>query len=187
MQVDESDRERRQNLTQDQRCKLLDEHLARFIEFDDIIQRLFVKFNETIVISSPIGIVFRQSVRIERPNEDTVKSVSPISIDNFLRVVERILRGRHQCGNPAFAQFFASLRNSGNNALIAVRFSPVVVVQVQRAIKRSRDNRAILSAQIEQFVRQIDAIGTNYIGKFAVFGQILLFGIFNGPADEMRD
>ena len=187
MQVDEPDRKRCQDFTQNKRRKLFDEHLSRFIEFDNIFQRLLVELNEAIVISSPIGIVFRQSVRIERPDEDTVKSVFPISIDNLPRKAERILRGRHQCGNPAFAQFFANLCNTGNNTLIAVRFSPVVVVQVQRAVKRSRDNRAILSAQIEQFVRQIDAIGTNYIGKFAVFGQILLFGIFDGPADEMRD
>ena len=40
---------------------------------------------------------------------------------------------------------------------------------------------------MEQFVRQIDAIGTDYIGKFAVRGPILLFGIFDGPADKMRD
>ena len=128
LQVDEPDRKRRQDFTQNKRRKLFDEHLSRFIEFDDIIQRLFVKFNETIVISSPIGIVFRQSVRIERPDEDTVKSVFSISIDNLLRKAERILRGRHQCGNSAFTQCFARLRYSGNNALIAVRFSSVVVV-----------------------------------------------------------
>ncbi len=115
-----------------------------------------------------------------------MESVFTIGVDNLTRIVERILRGRHQRGNTSFAQRFSYLCNSAHDALIAIRFPSIAVMQKLRPVERSGYDNPVLLAQVENFIRRINAVRTNHIGHPSSFGLVSLLRILDALTNKVR-